>query len=195
LNNSQLHSIRTGNEQAFEQLFRAQYPALCGYARKYLDDVDQAEEVVQEMFFNFWQKKEKLEINISLEAYLFRSVRNSCLNYLKHLKIREEHRLATSHEIRKKEQEVHDSVETLELQEKIENVIEQLPPERKKIFRMSRYEELKYKEIADKLNISVKTVEAQMSKALKFLRQHLSEYLSVAIILIVEILIDILGGE
>lgn len=195
MNNSQLHSIRTGDEQAFEQLFRAQYPILCGYARKYLDDVDQAEEVVQEMFFNFWQKKEKLEINISLEAYLFRSVRNSCLNYLKHLKIREEHRLATSHEIRKKEQEVYDNVEALELQEKIESVIERLPPERKKIFKMSRYEELKYKEIAEKLNLSVKTVEAQMGKALKYLRQHLSEYLSVAIIVMVEILINILGGE
>lgn len=195
LNDSQLHSIKSGNEQAFEQLFRAQYPILCGYARKYLDDSDQAEEVVQEMFFNFWQKREKVEINISLEAYLFRSVRNSCLNYLKHLKIREEHRLATTEEIRRKEQEVQDNVVALELQEKIENVIDQLPPERKRIFKMSRYEELKYKEIAEKLNLSVKTVEAQMSKALKYLRQHLSEYLSVSIIIIVEFLINILGGE
>jgi RNA polymerase sigma-70 factor (ECF subfamily) len=195
LNNSQLHNIKSGDEQAFEQLFRAQYPVLCGYARKYINDLDQAEEIVQEMFFNFWQKKEKLEINISVEAYLFRSVRNSCLNYLKHLKIREEHRLATTQEIKKKEQEVHDNVVALELQEKIESVIEQLPPERKKIFKMSRYEELKYKEIAEKLNLSVKTVEVQMSKALKYLRQHLSEYMSVAIIMILEILINILGGE
>lgn len=195
MNNLQLHSIRTGDEQAFEQLFRDQYPVLCGYARKYLDDVDQAEEVVQEMFFNFWQKKEKLDINISIEAYLFRSVRNSCLNYLKHLKIREEHRLATNHELRKKEQEIHDSVVALELQERIENVIDQLPPERKKIFKMSRYEELKYKEIAEKLNLSVKTVEAQMGKALKYLRLHLAEYLSVFIIFIIEILINFLGGE
>jgi len=195
LNTSQLHSIRTGDEQVFEKLFKDQYPVLCGYARKYLDDVDQAEEIVQEMFFNFWQKKEKMEINTSIEAYLFRSVRNSCLNYLKHLKIREEHRLATNHEIRKKEQEIHDSVVALELQERIVNVIEQLPPERKKIFKMSRYEELKYREIAEKLNLSVKTVEAQMGKALKYLRLHLAEYLSVFIIFIVKVLINILGGE
>ena len=122
----------------FEKLFKDQYPILCGYARKYLDDVDQAEEIVQEMFFSFWQKKEKLSINTSLEAYLFRSVRNSCLNYLKHLKVREEHRMATSDEIRKREQEVHDNVVVLELQERIEHVIDQLPPERKKIFKMSR---------------------------------------------------------
>lgn len=195
MSNSQLHSIRSGDEQAFEQLFRAQYPVLCGYARKYLNDIDQAEEVVQEMFFNFWQKKEKLDINISIEAYLFRSVRNSCLNYLKHLKIREEHRLATNQELRKKEQEVHDNVVALELQEQIENVIDQLPPERKKIFKMSRYEELKYKEIAEKLNLSVKTVEAQMGKALKHLRLHLADYLSVTIIFIIEAIINILGGE
>lgn len=195
LNTTQLHSIRSGDEQVFEKLFKDQYPILCGYARKYLDDVDQAEEIVQEMFFNFWQKREKMEINISIEAYLFRSVRNSCLNYLKHLKIREEYRLATNHEIRKKEQEVHDNVVTLELQARIDQVIDQLPPERKKIFKMSRYEELKYKEIAEKLNLSIKTVEAQMGKALKYLRLHLSDYLSLFIILTVEILINILGGE
>lgn len=195
MNTSTLHSIRSGDEKAFEQLFKLQYPALCGYARKYLDDIDQAEEVVQEMFFNFWQKKEKMEINTSLEAYLFRSVRNACLNYLKHLKIREQYKLANNAEIRQKEQEIHDSVVAMELQEKIENVIDQLPPERKKIFKMSRYEELKYKEIGAKLNISVKTVEGQMSKALKYLRVHLSEYLSLFIVFIIEILINILGGE
>lgn len=157
--------------------------------------MDQAEEIVQEMFFNFWQKKEKVDISISLEAYLFRSVRNSCLNYLKHLKVREEHRLATNEELRKKEQEVHDNMEALELQERIDRTIDQLPPERKKIFKMSRFEELKYKEIAEKLNISVKTVEVQMSKALKFLRVHLSDYLSVILVIVLEILINILGGE
>lgn len=195
MSNLQLHSIKSGDEQAFEQLFRTQYPALCGYARKYIDDTDQAEEVVQDMFFNFWQKRENMEINISIEAYLFRSVRNACLNYLKHLKVREEHRLATNQELRYKQQEVHDSVVALELQEKIDNVIEQLPTERKRIFKMSRYEELKYKEIAEKLDISIKTVEVQMSKALKYLRLHLAEYLSVVLILMVDLLINILGGD
>lgn len=195
MNTSPLHSIRSGDEKAFEHLFKAQYQILCGYARKYLDDTDQAEEIVQEMFFSFWQKKEKLEINTSLEAYLFRSVRNSCLNYLKHLKIREQYKLANNQEIRQKEQEVHDNVVAMELEKRIENVINQLPPERKKIFKMSRYEELKYKEIAAQLKISVKTVEAQMGKALKFLRLHLADYLSLFIIFISDMLIKYLGGE
>ena len=195
MNTSTLNNIRAGDEKAFEQLFKVQYPVLCGYARKYLDDFDQAEEIVQEMFFSFWQKREKVEINISLEAYLFRSVRNACLNYLKHLKIREQYKLANNQDIRQKEQEIHDSVVALELQERIENVIDQLPTERKKIFKMSRFDELKYKEIAVKLNISVKTVEAQMSKALKYLRLHLSDYLSLFVIFILETLIYFFGGE
>ena len=98
-------------------------------------------------------------------------------------------------EIRKKEQVIHDNVVAMELQERIENIIDQLPPERKKIFKMSRHEELKYKEIGAKLNISVKTVEAQMSKALKYLRVHLSDYLSLFLVFILEVLINILGGE
>ena len=189
------HSSGFDNEQAFERLFRDQYAVLCGYARKYVDDLDQAEEIVQDMFFNLWQRRQQMDINISVEAYLFRSVRNACLNYLKHLKVREEHRLATNAEIRQKEQEVHDSVIALELQERIEEVVESLPPERKRIFKMSRYEELKYKEIAEKLNLSVKTVEAQMSKALKHLRLHLSDYLALTILMLVELLINFFGGE
>ena len=192
---SSLHSIQSGNEKAFEELFKTQYPALCGYARKYLEDIDQAEEIVQEMFFNFWQKKETMKINTSLEAYLFRSVRNACLNYLKHLKIQEQYKLANNQEIKQKEQEIHDTVVAMELEEKIEQIIDQLPPERQKVFKMSRHEELKYKEIAQKLNISIKTVEVQMSKALKFLRMHLSDYLSLVFIYILELFIKILGGE
>lgn len=192
---SSLHSIQSGNEKAFEELFKTQYPALCGYARKYLEDIDQAEEIVQEMFFNFWQKKENMKINTSLEAYLFRSVRNACLNYLKHLKIQEQYKLANNQEIKQKEQEIHDTVVAMELEEKIEQIIDQLPPERQKVFKMSRHEELKYKEIAQKLNISIKTVEVQMSKALKFLRMHLSDYLSLVFIYVLELFIKILGGE
>jgi RNA polymerase sigma-70 factor (ECF subfamily) len=195
LNTSLIHSIRTGDEKVFEKLFKDHYPVLCGYAKKYINDIDQAEEIVQDMFFNFWQKRDKMEINISVEAYLFRSVRNSCLNYLKHLKVREEHRLATNIELKRKEQEVYDNVVALELQERIDRVIEQLPTERKRIFKMSRYEELKYKEIAERLNLSVKTVEAQMSKALKFLRLQLSDYLSLFIVFVLDILIYFLGGE
>lgn len=189
-----VEQIRSGNQLAFESVFRQHYKGMCGYAAKYLSDLDQAEEIVQDIFFNFWNKKENLHINTSLEAYLFRSVRNACLNFLKHLKIREQYKLANERLIQEEEKNVQDNVIALELQEKIDSCVAQLPPERQKIFKMSRYEGLKYREIAEKLGISIKTVEVQMGKSLKFMREQLVDFLPVIYIFINWVL-DILGKE
>jgi RNA polymerase sigma-70 factor, ECF subfamily len=183
-----LHKIKNGDEAAFKELFLLHYAALCGYAKKFIDDLDQAEEVVQDLFFNLWQKREKIEINTSLEAYLYRSVRNSCLNLLKHYKIRDTYKVANQKAIRESEGVHSDSVVENELQESIELAIESLPPERKKIFKMNRLEGMKYKEIADELGISIKTVEAQMSKALKHLRDRLADYFVWNLVIMVELL-------
>lgn len=169
--------IRSGDERAFEQVFRMHYKGMCGYAKKYLTDIDEAEETVQEVFSNYWHKKENLEITGSLEAYLYRAVRNSCLNHLKHLRIRTQYAHAQEKPLREEENRASDAVVELELQQKIDDCIELLPAERQKIFKLSRFEGLKYQQIADQLGISVKTVENQMGKALKFLRENLSEYL------------------
>ncbi|UII24265.1 RNA polymerase sigma-70 factor [Fulvivirga ligni] len=171
--------IKAGDEKAFEHLFRANYAGMCGYAMKYLEEKEQAEEVVQDVFMHFWDKRTALEVSGSLEAYLFRSVRNACLNKLKHARVRLQYAAAQEHEEKYKEGQMVDGVVELELQEKIEECIGQLPPERQKIFLLSREEGLKYREIADQLKISVKTVEAQMGKALKFLKENLQEYLPV----------------
>lgn len=175
-------------------MFRRHYQGMCGYAAKYIQDLDQAEEIVQEIFFNFWSKKDQLTITTSLEAYLFRSVRNASLNFLKHLKIKEQYKLANERFIQAEEKNVQDNVIALELQEKIDNCVGQLPPERQKIFRMSRYEGLKYREIAEKLGISIKTVEVQMGKSLKFMREQLVDFLPVIYIFINWVL-KILGKE
>lgn len=180
---------------AFEQLFRKHYPVLCGYATKYVWDPDQAEEIVQDLFYNIWQKKNNLNIDISIEAYLFRAVRNSCLNYLKHQRIRQQHADNVKSDSLSGQVSSDNPVETLELQVKIDEAVEALPPERQKIFRLSRYEGLKYKEIADQLGLSVKTVEAQMGKALKTLRENLSEYLVVLLLIVVEIILFFIGNE
>lgn len=172
-----LYKIRNGDEKAFRELFLVQYAGLCAYANKYLNDMDQAEETVQELFFNFWQKRERLEISLSVEAYLFRSVRNACLNMLKHIKIREMYKTTNEREIREMEEKHEIPIETSELEDAIEVAIEAMPPERKRIFKMSRVDGMKYREIAQTLNLSVKTVEAQMGKALKYLRETLNDYL------------------
>lgn len=173
--------IKAGDKQAFEEVFRRCYAEMCGYAGRYIEDRDEAEEIVQDVFFNYWNKKELLDITGSLEGYLFRSVRNACFNHLKHMQVRT--RFAQQVVVTKEEGDYSNGIEVLELQERIEESLDQLPPERKKIFRLSREEGLKYKEIADRLGLSIKTVEAQMGKALKFLRENLAEYLPVLLLI------------
>ena len=190
-----IHEISAGSEKAFEHLFRKHYSSLCGYAAKYVWDLDQAEEIVQDLFYNLWNKKNNLSVDLSIEAYLFRAVRNACLNYLKHQKVRQQHADSVKRNPLSDSTAGEDPLETLELQNKIDEVVDALPPERKKIFQMSRYEGLKYKEIADQLGLSVKTVEAQMGKALKMLRENLADFLVIMILVIVEIILFFLQNE
>lgn len=175
--------IQAGNERAFEKVFKSHYAGMCGFANKYLADLEQSEEIVQEVFFNYWSKRSALEIQGSLEGYLYRSVRNACLNHIKHLQVRHQYALAQMQPLKDEENKHHDKIVELELQQKIDDCINQLPPERQKIFKLSRLEGLKYQEIANELKLSVKTVEAQMGKALKFLRQNLAEYLPVILLI------------
>jgi RNA polymerase sigma-70 factor (ECF subfamily) len=141
--------IVQGNKNAFETLFKSHYANLCGYAVKYVWELEQAEEIVQDLFFNLWNKRSDLYISSSLESYLFRAVRNSCLNYLKHKKIRDNYASVVQDTHNPGRGLNENPIETLELQKKIDESIESMPPERKKIFLLSRYEGLKYKEIID----------------------------------------------
>jgi len=174
--------IQKGDEKAFEVIFRLHYAGLCGYARKFVADADEAEEIVQEVFAAFWARKERIEITASLKSYLFRAVRNASLNLIKHQKVKGAY-FAVNNALRQEEEQMeNDTLVSLELQKRIEESIGQLPPERQKIFLMSRMEDMKYKEIAEELGISVKTVETQMGKALKTLREALGEYLPILVI-------------
>lgn len=163
-------------KQDFEKLFNDHYSNLCAYANNFLKDVDASEEVVQEVLFKLWTNKDSIIITSSIQSYLFRAVRNASLNVLKHINIREDYKAQNEYE-RDDELSSEDEMIVSELDQKIREAIDQLPIERKKVFIMSRYDGLKYKEIADKLNISVSTVENQMVKALKFLRDELKDYL------------------
>lgn len=170
-------ALRRGDERTFERLFRTLYASLCGYAYTFLKDDADGEEVVQTVFLTLWEKRGSLDITVSLKAYLYRAVHNHCLNRLKHLRIREGHAefvLATT-------EPGYDSATAqligTELEVRVEAAIAQLPAQCQLIFRMSRFEELRYQEIADELNLSVKTVENQIGKALKILRVELADYL------------------
>lgn len=166
--------IKEGDEQAFKALFQTYYASMCHFASQYLKDKDTAEETVQELFVRLWEKRSTLSIETSVNHYLFRSVRNQCLNQLQHQKIKQQY----ASRVMESPQEVDWQPLYLEvdLMERIEKSIASMPPKRQEIFRLSREQGLKYKEIADKLDISVKTVEAQMGLALKHLRDELKDF-------------------
>jgi len=170
-------AIREGNERIFEETFRKYYQSLCNYANSILKEMDEAEEVVQNLFLSIWEKRSDLEISISLKSYLYRAVHNHCLNRIKHLKVREEYQQYAVNFYDASYESVSQTVMKNELETKIEEAIKKLPEQCRLIFRMSRFEELKYHEIAEQLELSPKTVENQIGKALKILRVELAEYL------------------
>ncbi len=169
--------VITIDKVQFETLFNQHYSHLCAYAHNFLKDVEASEEVVQEVLFKLWVNRESVEITSSIQSYLFRAVRNASLNVIKHVGIREEYKVHNERIIEMQQLGEEDGLIATELEQKIRTAIDHLPIERRKIFIMSRYDGLKYAEIAEKLGISVKTVENQMGSALKFLREELKEYL------------------
>ena len=167
--------LKTGDAKAFQAIFLKYYPALCHFAFQFLNDREIAEETVQDLFVRFWEKRETLNIEVSIKHYLFRSVKNNCLNQIQHEKVKKQY-ASQMQEVVNQEPNPDNYFIEVNLLEKIEKSIESLPPKRREIFRLSRENGMKYKEIAETLNISIKTVEAQMGLALKHLRQELKDF-------------------
>jgi len=167
--------IREGDTGQFESLFRSSYVSLVRYAKTLLRDHDTAEEIVQDLFFRLWKDKEKLQIESSLNGYLFRAVHNSCLHHIDHKRVIEKYAREAALNEQENNENPADILNYSELQARIARIIERLPEKCGRIFCMNRFEGLKYSEIADKLSISVKTVEANMGRALKEFRKVLAE--------------------
>lgn len=166
---------RTKNDDiaAFEILFKKYYADLVNYSYRLTRDVDASEEIVQEFFYNYWKNRKAINIRVSLRAYLYRSVRNNTINYLEAVNVRRKYASKVLSGTANNSGYEDTSVELSELNELIENALDELPERCSLIFRMSRFDGLKYEEIAKELSVSVKTVEANMGKALKFLRSKL----------------------
>jgi RNA polymerase sigma-70 factor, ECF subfamily len=173
--NDIIGSIKKGDEEQFELLFRSSYISLVRYAKTLIKDHDTSEEIVQDLFFRLWNDREKLNIESSLNGYLFRSVHNKCLHYVEHKKVVERHAEEMSSQPVTDQESPSDILHYKELQARIAGILEKLPERCGQIFYMSRFEGLKYTEIAEKLSISVKTVESNMGKALKEFRKKLKE--------------------
>ncbi len=167
--------IRQGDKQEFEKLFRSSYVSLVRYAKTLIRDHDASEEIVQDLFFRLWQDRQNLRIESSLNGYLFRSVHNRALHYIEHQKVISRHAGEMIAGAELTSEPVTEAIYYHELQVRVARVLERLPERCRMIFRMNRFEGLKYNEIADKLAVSLKTVEADMGKALKEFRKALAE--------------------
>jgi len=163
------------NYNKFEQLFNEYYSELCRFAISFVKDNDSAEDIVQQVFINLWNKRNEIDNDKPIKAYLLSSIKNRCINYLRDNKKYRSYYLDVEAELEIPVNE-KDLISEEYFNEKVQTAIDKLPEKCREIFMLCRFEEMKYKEIAKKLNISQKTVEAQMSKALKIMREELKEF-------------------
>jgi len=178
-----LNTLRAGDITAFEMIFKTYYQPLCNYAYTFVQDRDEAEEIVQSTFLSVWEKRADLAIHTGVKPYLYAMVRNAALNVIKHEKIKQQHASVEVAVAEKSVESVTHTVMASELEDRIYKALNKLPEQCRLVFKLSRFEELKYAEIAEQLNISVKTVENQMGKALKIMREQLKDYLPLLIVL------------
>jgi RNA polymerase sigma-70 factor (ECF subfamily) len=165
--------IRNGDVKAFEELYKTHYAKLTLFANRFLNDLPASEEIVSDVFAFLWEKRTVIIFTSSIQSYLYKTVQNRCLNYLKHKKIENEY---VNHLIRNNLLEHYadnwNAYVEKDLQDRARKALEILPARCKEIFKLSRYNHLKNKEIAARLNLSEKTVERQITIALKKLRDH-----------------------
>lgn len=191
LNNEQEHievewlsALKAGDEAALRKIFDRHYPLLVADANRLLKDPDASRDLAQETFVELWKKRETLLIHTSLRAYLKRAVINKTLNYIKS-------RQKFSFEATDEQDKGEDSFEKMQTQEQQDSLekalmqaVDQLPEKCRLVFTLSRFEDLSHKEIAEQLEISVKTIENQITKAMKYLRQALIAYKELSSIVI-----------
>lgn len=133
--------------------------------------------MVQHTFLTIWENRQEISIHTSLKSYLYRSVHNNCLNRIKHLKVRQAHSDSVRHEAEPSFDNASQHIISSELEQQINRAIQAMPQQCRTVFMLSRFENLTYAEIAEKMEISIKTVEKHMMKALKILREDLKDYL------------------
>ncbi len=171
-----LQQLQTDDKTVLKSLFQKHYLSVCKSIHRFVKNKAEVEDIAQDVFIKFWEKRKKLNITSSVAAYLHRMAMNEAISYLrrkKHFESEEVIEYSVPNNLYSGEEKLLQN----ELQQNITDAINSLPPKCRAIFQLSRFEELTYKEIAAKLDISVKTVENQMGKALKVLRGKLKGYL------------------
>ena len=174
--NGLIGRMKQGDRESFNQIFRRFYAPLVRFCVRFVADSDMAAEIVQDLFVKLWSNREKLTFNTSFESYMLRSVRNAAITYIN----KERTHADVIERIYTDDPDANDPSETLQsnnLEASYQKVLASMPEKRREVFLASRFDGLKYAEIAEKFGLSQKTVEAHMSAAIKQLREGLKEYL------------------
>ena len=165
------------NEAVFEQLFKKHFRELHAYSFSLLKDWDVAEEIVQSLFLKLWEKNEWSHIQTSIKSYLYKSVYHDSLNYIRRQKVQLKYQTSTAYAMKNDTDDAAGKLKMGELEQHLNRALGKLPEKCRAIFQLSRFQELKYQEIATHLDISIKTVETHMGKALRILRKEMKEFL------------------
>jgi RNA polymerase sigma-70 factor (ECF subfamily) len=174
---SLLERIKNGDKTSFTILFNHYYKDLVAFSFGFIHNLAVSEEIAQDVFIKLWENRQHLEIDRSLKSYLLKSVQNRSLNWIKHLRIRSEfnNHILAHHPLSENETEKY--LLHSELESRLIIALEKIPAETAQSFRMNRFDNMSYPEIAEKLGVSVRTIENRISKALVFLREELKEFL------------------
>lgn len=171
-----LNRIRNNDLKAFETLFRLYYAPLCRYADSFVNEMPVSEEIVQDLFYLLWKDRKQIRIQLSVKSYLYMAIRNRAFHHIKHMQVKESYFDSLTANPDSDDRTPADELEYKELESQLARSLQRLPERQSRIFRMNRFDGKKYSEIAQELSLSVKTVEAEMTKALAMLRKELKHF-------------------
>ncbi|WP_158557044.1 RNA polymerase sigma-70 factor [Mucilaginibacter conchicola] len=173
--NLTIQELQKGDHNAFEYIFKSYYRLITLFANRFVNDLSISQEIAGDVFAALWEKREQMDVSVSLKSYLFKMTQNRCLNYLKHKQIENLYinYLQRSDLLASQPADFEKAFHNKDIALQIKTAVDSLPPQCRAVFTLSRYEHLKYREIAEKLCISEKTVERHMSLAFEKLRQLL----------------------
>ncbi len=172
-----LVQLRQGRKAALQTVFEAHYPEVCRAIFRLIPDHAVMEDLAQEVFIRFWEKREQIDITGSLTGYLYRMAVNEALGHLRRRRFHEDPADAAVHLPASAVDGAESAILQRDLSERLQAAMDALPPRCRTVFHLSRFEEMTYQEIAERMDISIKTVENQMGKALRILREDLREFL------------------
>lgn len=168
-------SVQDDND-SFRRLFEYYYPALCLYAKRFIADKESREDIVQDVFFSIWENRKRLSVQVSARSYLITSVRNHCLNFLRR-KPTESYEEAFPENMPVYGENENDLYTLNELQDLLTVALAKLPEAYRRVFELNRLEDKSYGEIAEEMNLSIRTVERYKNKAIEILKKELKDYL------------------